>query len=79
MLGTLLKTSGRTDEALAEFKEAVRLRPDSIEAHQSLAQVLQQKGDGPGANAARHEADASLAARPTPRLRRSQWASGVRN
>jgi Flp pilus assembly protein TadD len=57
MLGTLLRTGGRGDEAIAEFKDAIRLRPDSIEAHQSLAQVLQQKGDGSGAKAARHEAD----------------------
>ena len=41
---------------LAEFKEAIRLRPDSIEAHQSLAQVLQQKGDAP-ARTRRAEAD----------------------
>ena len=72
MLGTLLRTSGRTDEALAEFKEAVRLRPDSIEAHQSLAQVLQQKGDVPARTRRVTRQTASLAARPTPRLQRSQ-------
>ena len=76
MLGTLLKTSGRTDEALGEFKEAVRLRPDSIEAHQSSARCCSRRATAP-ANAARQQAD-RLAARPTPRLRRSQ-ASGVRN
>ena len=36
---------------------AIRLRPDSIEAHQSLAQLLQQRGDADGARLAREEAD----------------------
>jgi tetratricopeptide (TPR) repeat protein len=56
MLGTVLRQLGKTDEALAEFREAVRLQPASAEGHLGLGQLLQQTGDRAGAAAAFEEA-----------------------
>jgi tetratricopeptide (TPR) repeat protein/predicted Ser/Thr protein kinase len=39
-LGTALLNLGRTDEALAELREAIRLEPDNGQAHQALARAL---------------------------------------
>ena len=38
-LGTTLLALGRTDEAIAEIREALRLEPDNGQAHQSLARA----------------------------------------
>jgi adenylate cyclase len=39
-LGSALLNLGRTDEAIAEIHEALRLEPDNGQAHQSLARAL---------------------------------------
>jgi serine/threonine protein kinase/tetratricopeptide (TPR) repeat protein len=38
-LGTALLSLGRTDDAIAEIREAIRLDPDNGQAHQSLARA----------------------------------------
>jgi eukaryotic-like serine/threonine-protein kinase len=38
-LGTALLALGRTDEAIAEIREALRLEPDNAQAHQGLARA----------------------------------------
>ncbi|HYU43287.1 MAG TPA: tetratricopeptide repeat protein, partial [Vicinamibacteria bacterium] len=57
MLGTVLKQQGKEDDALAQFRETVRLQPRSAEAHLSIGQMLRQRGDAAGAAAAFAEAD----------------------
>jgi Flp pilus assembly protein TadD len=57
MLATVLRQMGRADDAVAELRTAISLRADLIEAHQSLAQLLTQRGDGDGARRAQAEAD----------------------
>jgi Flp pilus assembly protein TadD len=52
----VLRQQGESDAALAEFREAVKLRPSSPEAHLGLGQLLQQRGDRAGADAAFAEA-----------------------
>jgi Flp pilus assembly protein TadD len=53
----VLKQTGRLDDAVAEFRAAIQANAELPEAHLSLAQALQQKGDVDGARAAREEAD----------------------
>ena len=43
-LGTALGKTGKTDEALLHFLEALRLRPGYAEAHYNLANALAAKG-----------------------------------
>ena len=57
MLGTVLQQQGDRDGRARAVPEAIRLQPDSAEAHLSLGQVLQQKGDRAGAAAALAEAE----------------------
>ena len=52
MLGLLLGRKGAdTNEVLAEFREAIRLRPDYAEAHNNMGLVLAQSGDDEKATA----------------------------
>ena len=57
MLGTVLKQEGRLDQALAEFRQALKYEPDSAEAHLSIGQVLRQQNDLAGADQAFAAAD----------------------
>lgn len=43
--GVVLARYGELDEAIAEFREAVRLSPDFATAHFALGQALEKKGD----------------------------------
>lgn len=43
-LGTVLRAQGRLDEAVAEYREALRLKPMYPEAHYNLANLLAQQG-----------------------------------
>ena len=57
MLGLLLGRKGADkSEVIAEFREAVRLRPDFAQAYNNLGLVLTQTDDDEGAVAAFHEA-----------------------
>ena len=47
-----LREAGKSEEALAEAKEAVRLDPDSVDAHLVTAQLYQLRGEGDGAEEA---------------------------
>ena len=57
VLGRLLGRSGAdSSQVAAEFREAIRLRPDFAEAHNQLGLVLIQSGDDDGGIAALREA-----------------------
>jgi tetratricopeptide (TPR) repeat protein len=43
-LGVLLGARGRTDEAIAQFREAIRLKPDAVEAYDNLGFYLAEQG-----------------------------------
>lgn len=47
--GNDLYGKGQLDAAIAEYREAIRLRPDNAEAHISLGAALEKKGDLKGA------------------------------
>lgn len=44
MRGNLLADAGRFDEAVAAYREAVRIKPEQLEAHEVLASLLPQLG-----------------------------------
>ncbi len=54
--GCLLLDLGRTAEAEASLRTAIRLKPDYAEAHFNLANILRKRGDRDGAKAAYGEA-----------------------
>lgn len=43
--GTSLLQQGRLDEAITTYREALQLEPNSVEAHQHLAQALSSQGN----------------------------------
>jgi len=43
-LGITLGMKGQTDEAINQFQEAIRLKPDYADAHYNLGVILDQKG-----------------------------------
>jgi eukaryotic-like serine/threonine-protein kinase len=47
-LGIALNSQGKRDDAIAEYREAIRLRPDYPEAHCNLGHVLRAQGDYAG-------------------------------
>jgi tetratricopeptide (TPR) repeat protein len=55
-LGVVLWQTGRADEAVASFREALSRRPDDANAHFMLGTVLKHKADVEGALAAFREA-----------------------
>ena len=57
MLGTVLKQEGQLEQALAEFRRALKYEPDSAEAYLSIGQVLRQQNDLAGAEQAFAAAD----------------------
>ena len=44
-LGTALTVAGRLDEASAEYRQALAIRPDYARAHNNLGHILLQRGD----------------------------------
>jgi Flp pilus assembly protein TadD len=44
-LGVMLSAKGRTDEALAELEETLRIWPDFAEAHNTIGNLLAKRGD----------------------------------
>jgi len=55
-LGYALMVRGKMDEAVAEYREALRLRPDFAEAHCGIGSVLNNKGEVDEANVEYREA-----------------------
>jgi Flp pilus assembly protein TadD len=51
VLGGLLEATGKTPQAVAHYKEAIRLRPDFGKAHVDLGAALARQGDRSGAAA----------------------------
>jgi predicted CXXCH cytochrome family protein len=51
VLGGLLEAEGKIPEAVSQYKEAIRLRPDFGKAHLDLGAVLARQGDKAGAAA----------------------------
>jgi tetratricopeptide (TPR) repeat protein len=47
--GALFAGKGRTSEAVKEYEQAVRLKPDFARAHLDLARLLANEGDMRGA------------------------------
>jgi Flp pilus assembly protein TadD len=45
LLGRLLAEAGKAPEAMAHFREAIRLRPDFGQAHLNLAAALLRQGN----------------------------------
>jgi len=43
-LGTVLREQGRTSEAIACFEQALRIKPDSVNAHYNLGKALARQG-----------------------------------
>jgi tetratricopeptide (TPR) repeat protein len=67
-LGSVLDDAGRSDDAIAEYKEAISLQPKNASAHYNLSIVYQKKKDMPSAIA-----ELKLAAKyapdwPTPHI-----------
>ena len=75
MMGTILKQKGALAEAISKFKEAIRYRPLSAEAHLSLGQALNQQGDKEAAAA--ELAEAARLNRKTADAQASTFAVGV--
>jgi tetratricopeptide (TPR) repeat protein/mono/diheme cytochrome c family protein len=48
-LAALHQTKGRLEEAIAEYRQALRARPDVASVHNALGTALQAKGDAEGA------------------------------
>jgi predicted CXXCH cytochrome family protein len=74
--GTLLDRKGAREEALAEFLEAVKLRPDFGIAHLNAARLLAAKGDVAGAR--RHLQQASTNPDPGIRQRAAAMLQQIR-
>jgi tetratricopeptide (TPR) repeat protein len=52
-----LLQSGKVEDAIAQFKEALSYDPDYADAHRGLARALEQQGDPAGAAGERQKAD----------------------
>src|SRR5574341_1399329 len=50
--GVSLQAEGKSHEAIAEYREAIRLQPDLVDAHYNLGLALTATGDQTGAIAA---------------------------
>lgn len=61
-LGVAFNLTGDIGQAEKEWREAVRLRPTMVEAHQALADLGMRKGNG---DLVRQSAEAIIAARPS--------------
>ena len=56
-LGNALRAQGKLDEAIAEYREAIRLKPDLGPAFKDLGDALNRQGKSNEAAAAFREAD----------------------
>jgi Flp pilus assembly protein TadD len=65
VLGQLMEAEGNIPEAIAHYKEAIRLRPDFGKAHLELGTVLARKRDRTGAAAEFRAAQSD----PDPQIR----------
>ena len=67
-LGSVLDDAGRPDEAIIEYKEALKLQPKNASAHYNLSIVYQKKKDMPTAIAELREAAKLSPDWPTPHI-----------
>jgi tetratricopeptide (TPR) repeat protein len=67
-LGSALDDAGRPDEAIVEYKEALRINPKNASAHYNLSIVYQKKKDMPTAIAELREAAKLAPDWPTPHI-----------
>jgi tetratricopeptide (TPR) repeat protein len=67
-LGSVLDDAGRPDEAIAEYKEAIKLEPKNASAHYNLSIVYQKKKDMPAAIAELQTAAKLAPDWPTPHI-----------
>ena len=67
-LGSVLDDAGKQDEAIAEYKEALKLDPRNASIHYNLSIVYQKKKDMPSAIAELKEATKLSPDWPTPHL-----------
>ena len=67
-LGSVLDDSGKTDDAIAEYKEALKLQPKNSSIHYNLSIVYQKKHDMTAAVAELREAAKLSPDWPTPHL-----------
>ena len=79
MIGTVLKQQGAMTEAVPHFKQAIRYRPLSAEAHRSLGQALGQLGDPAAPQRSSPKPIGSTAEPPTRRPRLSRSVSACRS
>ena len=76
-LGNALTAQGKLDEAIAEFREAIRLKPDYAEAHNNLGIALRTRGSSTrrSPNTARRSGSSPTSPRPTS-TSASPWRPG---
>jgi len=60
-LGRMLEKKGQTAEAIRYYREAIRLNPDDVDAHNNLGAVLDRKGH---ADEAIHEFQEAIRLKP---------------
>jgi Flp pilus assembly protein TadD len=65
-LGNALAAAGLSDEAITEYREALRLNPDYAPAHRGLGEELRRAGRGAEAEEQLEEARRLGAAAPEP-------------
>ncbi len=67
-LGSVLDDAGRGDDAIAEYKEALRLEPRDAKAHYNLSIVYQKRKDMPSAITELRQAAKLAPDWPTPHI-----------
>ena len=67
-LGSALDDAGKSDEAIVEYKEAIRIEPKNASAHYNLAIVYLKSKDNPSAIAELHKAAKLSPDWPTPHI-----------
>ena len=74
-LGNALSELGRTAEAAAAFRAALRIKPDYVKAHYNLGNVLREDGRLDEAVAAYQQAIVVVLRAPEPRASPSRTVS----
>ncbi len=72
-LGNALNGQGKVEEAVAEYRTAIRLQPDLAEAHCNLGRLLRRRGDYAGALAMLRRGHELGARQPGWRYPSARW------